>query len=87
MWALGTEVNLFNSNMINLALRAGLTANVADKDSKLSYTGGFGLKILHFFVDVAGAVSSQTEQIKSGTSSSEKVPQNAQVGVSIGLNF
>lgn len=87
-WALGTEVNVINRNMFNLALRAGLTNNVAEADSKASYTGGIGLKILHFFVDIAGAVSSQTEEVKTDSSGkTQKVPQNFQVGAALGLNF
>jgi hypothetical protein len=87
MWGLGTEINLVNSNLFNLGLRAGITTNLAEENSKVSYTGGVGVKFLHFFVDIAGAVSSQTEEIKSGIADSQKVPQNLQVGVALGLNF
>jgi len=87
MWGLGTEINIVNSNLFNLALRAGIMNNLAEKDSKLSYSGGVGLKFLHLFLDIAGSVSSQTEEIKSGVGESQKVPQNAQVSFALGLNF
>lgn len=87
MWGAGTEINLINSNLFNLGLRAGLMKNLAEENSKFTYTGGLGLKLLHFFLDVSGAVSSQTEEIKSGVAESQKIPQNLQVGVSLGLNF
>ncbi len=87
-WALGTEVNLFNSNIFNLGLRAGLMNNVAEAGSKAAFTGGIGLRLFHFFADVSGAASSQTEDIKTDSNgSTQKVPQNFQVAASVGLNF
>ena len=86
-WALGTEINLVNSNWFNLALRGGITSNLSEKNSKLAYAGGVGLKILHFFVDVSGSISSEKESIKDGSGTVQDVPQNAQVGISLGLNF
>ena len=88
MLGLGTEVNVVNSNLFNLAVRAGAMRNLAEKDSKLTYTGGVELKLLHFFVSAAGALSSQREEIKGLSSSdAQKIPQNVQAGVSLGLNW
>ena len=87
MWGLGTEINLINSNLLNLAVRAGVMNNLTEKNSKLSYTAGAGLKILHFFIEFAGALSSSTEEIKSGVGESQKVPQNLRAGAALGLNF
>jgi hypothetical protein len=53
----------------------------------LTYTAGFGFKILHFFIDASGALSPQMEEVKSGETSSQKVPENLQAGISIGFNF
>lgn len=87
-WALGTEFNVVNSNFFNLALRAGVLNNIAEADSKLSYAAGFGLRMLHFFVDASASLSSQTEELKTDSNGKvEKVPQNAQIGISLGLNF
>lgn len=87
MWGLGTEINLVNSNLFNLALRAGLMKNLAEKSSKPTWTGGIELKLLHFFVSLAGAISSQREEIKGLSSESQEVPQNAQVGIAFGLDW
>lgn len=87
MLGVGTEVNVINSNLLNLGVRAGLMKNLSVNNSKPSYTAGLGFKLLHLFVDIAGAVSSETEEIKSGDTSSQKVPASVQVGVSLGLNF
>ena len=87
MWSLGTELNLVNSNLFNLGLRAGLMKNLAESGSKPAYTTGLEFKFLHFFIDIAGAVSSQTEEIKSGSTGSRKVPENAHVAVSVGLDW
>lgn len=87
-WGAGTEINIVNSKLFNLAARVGLSKNLSDENSKLSYCGGIGLTLLHFVMDVSGSLSADKEQIKSGSiTSSQEVPQNTQVAVTIGLNF
>jgi hypothetical protein len=90
MMGIGTEINVFNRSWINIPLRAGLMKNIADTNSKLSYTVGFGLNFLHLIVDVGGSISSDRTEIKSGdtgSSSSQKVPSNAAVSAQLSLMF
>ena len=87
MWGLGTELNVGDPAMLGLALRAGVMNNMAEAASKPTLTAGVGLKISHFFLDVAGAVSTGTQEVNSESSGIHKVPQNAQVGVALGLNW
>ena len=84
---LGTEINVFNRPWINIPLRAGLTKNISEK-SPWTYTAGFGLNFLHFVVEVGGAISSETQNIKTDDSGkAQKVPANASLAAQISFNF
>jgi len=88
MVGIGTEINVFNRSWINIPLRAGLMKNIADSNSKLSYTAGFGANFLHCMLDVGGSISSKTTEIKSGdTGTAQKVPENASLAVQLALMF
>jgi hypothetical protein len=88
MMGIGTEINVFNRTWVNIPLRAGLMKNVADANSKLSYTAGFGLHFLHCMFDLGGSISSQTTEIKTGdTSTAQKVPSNAALSAQLALMF
>ncbi len=82
----GMEVNVFNRSWINIPLRAGLSRNLAQKGSKTSLTGGFGLNLLHFNVDAAASVSPARQQIQS-EGESKKIPTNVGVALQIGFMF
>ena len=79
MVALGTEVNVFNSRNFNLPLRAGLMKNTAE-DSDYVFTAGFGLNLLHFHLDLAGAYS-------TGTVSAGDTTIPSQFGASLALSL
>ncbi len=82
----GTEINVFNRNWLNIPLRAGLARNMAQAGSKTSLTGGFGLNFLHFIVDASAMVSPATVQIKSDKES-QKIPANISGAVQLGMLF
>lgn len=82
---LGTEINIFNRSWLNIPLRAGLMKNIAE-DSALTYTFGFGLNFLHFTLELGGAVSSETEDIRTGGDSTT-VPANVTVAAQLAFNF
>jgi len=86
MWGLGTELNVVNCSWLNIPLRAGIMKNIAESTSDLSYTFGFGLNLLHVVMEVSGAVSSQSVNIKSDSSSS-KIPTNLSLGATLSVVF
>lgn len=81
--SLGTEINIFNRPWINIPLRAGLIKNMADSSSKMAYTAGFGINLLHLIIDVGGSISSDKVTLESG----EKIYSNAAAAGSIALLF
>ncbi|OGS45458.1 MAG: hypothetical protein A2539_10030 [Elusimicrobia bacterium RIFOXYD2_FULL_34_15] len=83
LWGLGNEFNLVNKPWLNFALRAGLMKNMAESTSKLAYTGGFGINIMHFVIDAGVAMSSDRVEISDGT----KVPSSAAGAVTISFDF
>ncbi|MBU2531000.1 MAG: conjugal transfer protein TraF [Elusimicrobia bacterium] len=80
--SMGTEINIFNKSWINIPLRAGMIKNMAESDSKMSYTAGLGFNLIHFNVDVTGMMSSDTTEIEG-----DDVPRKLSGAVSIGLLF
>ncbi|MDD5688319.1 MAG: conjugal transfer protein TraF [Elusimicrobia bacterium] len=88
LWGLGTELNILNKSWFNLALRTGVMKNIAESSAKLAYTGGFGLNIAHFVIDVGGAMSSDMVDIGQKVSgSSTKVPAAASAALTISFDF
>ncbi|MDO8734031.1 MAG: conjugal transfer protein TraF, partial [Elusimicrobiota bacterium] len=83
LWGLGNEFNLVNSEWFNLALRAGLMKNLAESSSKLAYTGGFGLTLAHFVIDLGGAMSTDMVEITGGT----EVPASGAAALTISFDF
>lgn len=61
--ALGAEFNLGHSLTFNFPLRAGIMKNIAESDSDMAYTAGFGLHFVHMAFDFAGMISSSTTEI------------------------
>lgn len=80
--ALGTEINIFNRKAFNIPLRAGIMKNLAEKDSKMAYTLGTGLNLLHMHFDVSGVVSSERTTIED-----TEIPTKLGVSASFGLLF
>lgn len=80
--ALGTEINIFNRPSINIPLRAGIMKNLAESDSKATYTLGLGINLVHLHVDLAGIMSSDSTTIEG-----DDVPRKFGGSASIGLLF
>jgi hypothetical protein len=78
----GTEVGIPLGDIAQIALRAGLYTNVAsDAANALGLTGGLGLRIANFHLDIAGGASPDTTRIQFDKS--RKVPTRANVAVSL----
>jgi len=80
---LGAELNILNKPSLNLALRAGVMKNLAEKDVGSVLTAGVGLNLLHFNVDVGGAISTKTTEVADG----KKYPTSAVASATLSLNF
>jgi len=80
--AMGTEVNIINRKSFNIPLRAGLMKNLAEKSSKMAYTFGTGVNLMHMHLDLAGAVSSDRTTLDD-----TKIPSRVSVSASFGLLF
>lgn len=80
--ALGMEFNLVHSLWFNLPLRVGLINNIAENDSKMAYTAGVGLHMLHFQFDISGMVSSNTTEYKD-----KKYPVHGGVAAQLAILF
>lgn len=82
----GTEVNVFNREWINIPLRFGLQKNIANSGSGVSWTGGFGIHLVHVTLDVGGMVSSRSTTLQS-EGKSEKAPNNFAAAAQFGVQF
>lgn len=80
--ALGMEFNVVHSLWFNLPLRVGLINNIAENDSKLAYTAGVGLHMLHFQLDVSALMSSNTTEYQD-----KKYPVHAGVAAQLSMLF
>lgn len=82
LFGVGNEFNLVNKSWLNLALRGGIMKNMAES-SKMAYTFGFGLNLLHFVIDAGAAVSTEWVEIEDGT----EVPSSGAGAVTISFDF
>lgn len=64
--AIGNEFNVVNSFWMNLALRAGVRKNLAESREGRLYTGGVGVRVAGFNVEVSGVVSDETTKDEDG---------------------
>lgn len=76
------EFNVVHSLWFNLPLRVGLINNIAENDSKLAYTAGVGLHMLHFQLDVSALMSSNTTEYQD-----KKYPVHAGVAAQLSMLF
>jgi len=83
LFGMGAELNAFNRNWLNIALRAGILKNMANSQAPLTYTAGLGLNLVHFVLDLSGAMSAEQVLIENGTS----IPSSAYLMLSLGFNF
>ncbi len=80
-WSLGTEINIINKLYLNLPLRFGLIKNI--EEDNITYTGGIGLSLFHFFIDLGGSISAESTKINKDLS----IPSTAGFQLTISLNF
>ena len=80
--AVGMEINLLNRPSFNIPLRLGYNKNLASSAVAPYYTAGLGLNMMHFHIELAGAVSDGTTDV-DGTS----VPDSAAASLMIGFLF
>ena len=82
---LGTEINVFNREWINIPLRAGLSRNIAD-DSKTAFSLGGGLSLIHMTFDVAIHFSPESQTIQN-VGESREVPNSFGFMAQLGFTF
>lgn len=80
--ALGAEINVFNRPKFHIPLRFGYNTNLAEGDMSDFVTAGVGLNMLHFYLELAGAVSFDTTKFDDTT-----VPNSAALSLSLGFLF
>jgi len=79
---LGMEINLFNRPKFHIPLRLGYNTNLASSNVSDFITAGIGLNMLHFYLELAGAVSTDTTKVDDTT-----IPNSAAVSLSLGFLF
>lgn len=84
-FSLGTEVDVFNREWINIPIRGGMMRNVAE-DSKTMLSLGTGLNLVHVHFDMSIAWSPETIETRSA-GESQTMPAEASIGVSLGVLF
>lgn len=80
--AMGTEINIVNRKAFNIPLRAGLSKNMAEKDSKTAFSLGTGLNLLYMHFDISAQMSSDKTEIE-GT----KYPNKLNIAAGFGILF
>ena len=80
--ALGMEINLVNGQKFNMPLRLGYNKNLAEASLSPFYTAGIGFNMLHFFVEVSGAISTKTTKLDDKT-----IPNSAAAALTLGFLF
>ena len=80
--AVGVEFNLVNGSKFNMPLRLGYNKNLAESSLCPFYTAGIGFNMLHFFVELAGAVSTKTSKVDGNT-----IPNSAAASLTLGFLF
>lgn len=86
MVSLGTEINVFNRDWLNIPLRGGLSRNVAEKGSKTNLALGAGLNFLHVAVDLSAMWSPSTQKVQS-EGESKKFPSSFTLGTQLSIVF
>ncbi len=82
MLGLGAEINILNRSWLNLALRGGFMDNLSESSGSM-FTAGLGINILHFQLDLAAAMSTESTTIAD----SQKFPTSLVGSFGISVNF
>jgi len=80
--ALGLEFNVVNKPTFNMPVRIGYNKNLAQSELEPFYTAGIGFNMMHFFIELAGAVSTKTAEIDG-----KKYPSSAAASITLGSLF
>ncbi len=80
--ALGAEFNLVNKPKFNLPLRIGFNKNLAEENMAPFYTAGIGFNMIHFYVELAGAISTKSAKIDGND-----IPTSAGASLTLGFLF
>ena len=80
--ALGFEFNVVNKERFNIPLRVGFNKNLSESAMSPFYTAGIGFNMMHFYIELAGAISTKTTKIDGNS-----IPNSAAASLTLGFLF
>ena len=80
--AFGLEFNVVNGQRFNMPLRLGYNRNLATSSVSPFYTAGIGFNMMHFYIELAGAISTKMTKIDD-----TDVPNSAAASLTLGFLF
>ncbi len=80
--ALGLEFNVVNGQRFNMPIRLGFNKNLAESSVSPFYTAGIGFNMMHFYIELAGAISTDTTKIDG-----HDIPNSAAASLTLGFLF
>ena len=80
--ALGLEFNVVNGQRFNMPIRLGFNKNLAESSVSPFYTAGIGFNMMHFYIELAGAISTDTTKIDGND-----IPTSAAASLTLGFLF
>ena len=86
LYGVGTEFRLVNDPAFSIPVRAGLSKNIAQGDSGTIFSGGVGLHVVNFYMDLAAAVPQRWQSVRE-IGGSQKLPQQLAVSFQLSMLF
>ena len=80
--AFGLEFNVVNGQRFNMPLRLGYNKNLAESSVSPFYTAGIGFNMMHFYIELAGAISTKTTKVDGND-----IPNSAAASLTLGFLF
>ena len=80
--AFGLEFNVVNGQRFNMPVRVGYNRNLSTSSVSPFYTAGIGFNMMHFYIELAGAISSRTTTIDGNS-----IPNSAAASLTFGFLF
>ena len=80
--ALGLEFNVINGQRFNMPLRLGYNKNLAESSVSPFYTAGIGFNMMHFYIELAGAISTKSTKVDGND-----IPNSAAASLTLGFLF
>ena len=80
--ALGAELDLTKGKSFGVPLRVGFNKNLAESESEVYYTAGIGLRLVHFWLELAGAISKDHVKVDG-----KDIPASAAGSFQLGFSF